>query len=162
MKYLLSILLLSIILLSACHYQNEEMDENKYIPREKMILILADIQITEAYLEEVKKTGKRVRDTSLLYYEKVFKKHQISPLAFEESLLWYKKDFEDLDLLYTEVITRLSELKAKNEELMLQMKADSVRADSIARVEFILDSIQYHLDSIEALELLTEDSLTIE
>lgn len=162
MKQPFIILLISIIMLSSCDNKKDDMESNKYIPREKMILVLADMQITESYLESLKKTGRRMNDTTLLYYEKVFKKHQISPAEFEESLLWYKKDYEDLDLLYTEVITRLSELKAKNEELMLQMKADSIRADSMLRAEFISDSIQNHVDSLKTLEIEVLDSITIE
>lgn len=149
MKYLSIILLASIILLSSCTNKKKEEDSSKYIPREKMVLVLADMQIAEAYLEKQKKNMRKLKDSTLLYYEKVFKKHQISPLEFEESLLWYKKDYDDLDLLYIDVITRLNELKAKNEELLLQMKADSIRVDSIAKAEFLLDSIQSHIDSIQ-------------
>jgi len=163
MKHPFIILLFILSFISSCTNKKEEDTEaDKYIQRDKMVLVLADIQIAESYLNTIKKTGRQKKDSSLLYYEKVFKKHHITPLEFEESLLWYKKDYEDLDLLYTEVITRLNELKAKNEELILQMKADSARADSIQRLEFVLDSIQKYTDSLELLKIETKDSIIIE
>jgi len=127
--------------------KQDEMAPPYLISQDKMIVVLADIQITEAYLKDLRKQGYRVKDTALLFYERVFKKNEITKTAFEESILYYKRDLEHLDEMYTLVITRLNELKAKNEEIILLMKADSARQDSIKHAEFILDSIQQLNDS---------------
>ena len=117
------------------------------IPKDKMILVLADMQITEAYLKGLRKEGHKVADTSLLYYKMVFKKNDVTSSSFEESLLYYRQDLAVLDQLYADVITRLNELKAKNDELLLIMKNDSIRQDSIAKALFLLDSLRVQ-DSI--------------
>jgi len=148
-KHFLSIGFLSLLLLNCSSFQDkqDEVAPPHLISQDKMIVVLADIQITEAYLKDLRKQGYSVKDTTLVYYERVFKKNEITKTAFEESLLYYKRDLEHLDEMYTLVITRLNELKAKNEEIILLMKADSVRQDSIKRAEFILDSIQQLNDS---------------
>ena len=143
-KLLLFIGLISLLLVHCSSVQDKQ---NKNAPpqlisQDKMIVILADIQITEAYLKNLRKLGNKVKDTALLYYERVFKKNKITKATFEESLLYYKQDLEHLDEMYILVVTRLNELKAKNEEIILIMKADSVRQDSIKQAAFILDSIQ--------------------
>jgi len=114
---------------------------NSLIPREKMVSVLADMQITEAYLNDLRKSGHKTKDSTLLYYERIFKKNGITQSNFKANLLYYKKDLLDLENIYTEVITRLKELKAKNEEMILQMKADSIYQDSLKKVKMIQDSI---------------------
>lgn len=158
----LIILILSISLIQCSSPQKNGKPE-KLIPKEQIVLILADMQITEAYLDELKMPGNMLKDSSLLYYDRIFRKNQITQLEFEESLLYYKQDLVDLENIYTQVITRLSELKAKNEELLLEMKADSIRQDSIRKAKIIQDSlqkIQQKIDSLQQLEN-SKDSLHI-
>lgn len=127
---------------------NEEQPTTVVIPKEKMIIILADIQITEAYIDELRKDGTQTRDTSLVYFERVFKKHDITPVEFENSMLFYKKDLIHMNEMYTEVITRLNELEAKSEELVNQMKVDSIKQDSLQRLLELTDSINIKNDTI--------------
>ena len=132
-----------ILILAACDFSSE-MDEEipeGIIPEDKMVVILADMQISEAYLSDIRKTSERLKDSTLLYYKKVYKKNKITKDQFEKSLLFYKTDLEHLEQIYTKVVVRLNELKAKNEEVLLELKADSVRRDSIAAIR-IQDSLQ--------------------
>lgn len=131
------------------------------IPRDKMVIILADMQISEAFLDDLRKTGVRTSDSSLLYFQKVFKKNQVSPQEFESSLLYYKKNLVQMDMIYTDVVTRLNELKAKNDEILLQMKADSVRLDSLKRIDFFIDSLSFTSDSLFVQDSLALDSIII-
>lgn len=135
---------------SSCNWKdNKSADLPKGIlQKERLINILADIQITEAYLDDLRKNTVKTTDTSLLYYEKVFKKYGCSPEEFEKSLLYYKQDLEEMSQIYADVITRLNELSAKNEEMLLQMKLDSIREDSIQKAIFIADSILKINDSL--------------
>lgn len=140
----------ALILLScSSSSQNDaEQSSTAIIPKEKMIVVLADIQITEAYIDELRKDGIQTRDTSLIYFEKVFKKHDITPVEFENSMLFYKKDLINMDEMYTEVITRLNELKAKSEEIVIQMKEDSIKQDSLQRILELTDSVNMRNDTI--------------
>lgn len=131
------------------------------IPRDKMIIILADMQISEAFLDDLRKSGVRTNDSSLLYFQKVFIKNQVSPLEFENSLLYYKKNLEQMDMIYTDVVTRLNELKAKNDEILLQMKGDSVRLDSLKMIDSFIDSLSLTSDSLFVQDSLVLDSIII-
>lgn len=139
--------------------KSDDMPAN-LIPKEKMILILADVQITEAYLQNLKKAGHKIKDSSALYYKIVFKKNEITINSFEESLIYYRQDLAVLELIYTDVITRLNELKAKNEEILLDMKNDSIRQDSIAKAIIILDSLE-KIAHIEDTLRLINDTTTV-
>jgi hypothetical protein len=145
-------LFLSIVILGfACSdsgSENAEVPPVHMIPKEKMIIILADIQITEAYVDDLRKSGVQVRDTSLIYFEKVFKKHDITPAEFEGSLLFYQQNLVGMSEMYSDVITRLNELKAKNEEIILNMKRDSARMDSLQKLQTEIDSLGHSYDSI--------------
>lgn len=159
-------LFLSIVLLGfACSDSGSEhtiAPPLNMIPREKMIIILADIQITEAYVDDLRKSGVQVRDTSLIYFEKVFKKHDITPAEFEGSLLFYKQNLVDMSEMYSNVITRLNELKAKNEEIILDMKRDTARMDSLQKLQNELDSLCQSYDSIMISDTNSiKDSLSI-
>ena len=56
--------------------------------------------------------------------------NEVLPADFENSLLYYKQNLDELQLIYADVITRLSELKAKNEELISSQKSDSLSQDT--------------------------------
>lgn len=154
-------LALVFLIVSSCSsFSDEDVDvPADLIPRDKMIIILADMQISEAFLDDLRKTGIRTNDSSLLYFQKVFKKNQVSPLEFENSLLYYKKDLEQMDMIYTDVVTRLNELKAKNDEILLQMKADSLRLDSIKIIDSFIDSLSLSSDSLYVQDSLALDSI---
>ena len=132
------------LLLMACSPSEESKKETPegIIQEDEMVLILADMQITEAYLSDIRKTSKRLKDSTLLYYQKVYHKYGIDKAAFEKSILYYKQDLQNLEQIYTRVVVRLNELKAKNEEILLEMKADSIRRDSIEKALIIQDSIR--------------------
>lgn len=163
LKNLFYILFVILLMVSSCSsLSSEDIDTPAdLIPRDKMIIILADMQISEAFLDDLRKTGVRTSDSSLLYFQKVFKKNQVSPLDFENSLLYYKKNLEQMDMIYTDVVTRLNELKAKNDEILLQMKSDSVRLDSLRMIDSFIDSLSFTSDSLFVQDSLALDSIII-
>lgn len=143
-RYNIIFFILSFTFVLSCNNTSQKDDaqsSDTIIPREKMIVILADIQITEAYIDDLRKSGHQTKDTSMAYFKKVFKKHDITPDEFEQSLLFYKKDLENMDELYKNVVTRLNELKAKSEEILIKMKEDSIRQDSLDKIKKTADSL---------------------
>jgi len=143
-----------LFFVSSC--DNEKKEEIKapdnLISKEKMIIIMADIQVTEAYIKKHKLKRQPKTDTSLLYFHKLFQKNEVTKGQFENSLLYYKENLPELQEMYTRVITRLNQLKAKNEEILIQMKTDSIIQDSILKAEHVLDSINSIKDTIFAPE----------
>lgn len=142
-KLFISISSIFLFLMACNSFQEVEKEiPEGIIVEDKMVLVLADMQIAEAYLSDIRSTSKRLKDSTLLYYKKVYNKYGISKSEFEKSLIYYKEDLQNLEQIYTKVVVRLNELKAKNEEILLEMKADSIRQDSIEKTLMIQDSIR--------------------
>lgn len=158
------ILLLSVLLftMSCKNQEDNELSNEKVLSEEQMVVVLADIHLTESYIDDLRRNGHQTKDSSMIYFEKVFKKHEITPVEFEESLLFYKKDLDNLNKIYTQVITRLNELKAKNEEMINQFKQDSIRLDSL-RILQESDTIEPLTDSVNLLNdtIFVTDSVFI-
>jgi hypothetical protein len=105
-----------LFLLGACH-KGEVMKQlpSNLLNKAQMISLLVDIHLTEASLK-LNQTGTPPKDINLYYsstYTPVFKKHKTTPEQFEQSLQWYSRHIDQLDEIYTEVITRLSKLQAQ-------------------------------------------------
>jgi hypothetical protein len=114
LRFLSSICL--ILLLGACR-KGEVMKQlpSNLLNKGQMTSLLVDIHLTEASLK-LNQTGILPKDINLYYsssYAPIFKKHKSTPKQFEESLKWYSNHIDQLDEIYTEVITRLSKLQAQ-------------------------------------------------
>jgi hypothetical protein len=121
---------------SSCNFSDQNKQNgslSSIMPKDKLILLLSEMQIVGAYVDQLRKNGIRTNDTAELYFSQVFEKYETTPAVFEESLLFYKEDLNELNEIYNSVIIRLNELKAKNEEL--QIMKDSILKDSILKSE---------------------------
>jgi len=132
MKWISFLIVPALLFMISCGGSREKNSQNtgEIIPREKMVVLMAEMQIVEAHVDELRKAGHKTKDSTLYYYEKVFVSNDVQPADFENSLLYYKQNLEELQLMYADVITRLSELKAKNEELITKQKSDSLSQDT--------------------------------
>ena len=132
MKWISFLIITALVLMISCNGGPEKNIQNqgKIIPRDKMVNLMAEMQIVEAHIDELRKAGHKTKDSTLYYYEKVFVSNEVLPADFENSLLYYKQNLDELQLIYADVITRLSELKAKNEELISSQKSDSLSQDT--------------------------------
>jgi hypothetical protein len=92
------------------------------IPRRKMIMILTDVHLTEAALSYIKTKGETPKRLTSDYYNAVFSKYKISQKNFESNFDYYKRNQEELLMIYEEVIKNLEILNKqgqpkKNESL---------------------------------------------
>jgi hypothetical protein len=85
------------------------------LSEERMAEVLVDIHLTEAMLKLNNDSVSRVSDTAGLRirFAEVFRKNDVSPDDFNQSLTWYMQHIEELDKIYTNVINRLTELDAR-------------------------------------------------
>ena len=90
------------------------------IPRDTLVLILADVEIAESALREMQNIGKQIGDLNEAYYHNIFVKYGIDQAKFDSSMVYYRQDPEVIDKIYEDVITRLSmiesEIKLEDEE----------------------------------------------
>ncbi len=117
------VLIILTILLISCNQKKEELPN--ILSREQMVNILTDIQILEANLSFKKKSTIKSEQLTKKYYESVFLKYNISREEFEESLFYYENNIEELDAIYSDVITNLNKMQTEvNSELNAEYDAE--------------------------------------
>ncbi len=135
-----------ILLLSACAEKKKEaVDVPKVIIEEgKMAEILSEVQLIEAYLNQIPYSKRGKNDTDYVYYPLLFEKYNISKNDFLDNLTYYSRDEEKFSSIYDKSIIILNKLKAKDLEIRFEMKLDSIRQDSIRSAKEIirLDSLK--------------------
>ncbi len=84
------------------------------IAREEMVDIIVDMHIFDAVMaSEQKKGGKNVQYQKYYLYNSIMEKHNITRERFDESFKYYQHDFEVMDDIYADVITKLSIMKSE-------------------------------------------------
>ena len=81
-----------------------------------MVDIIVDMHIFDAVMaSEQKKVGKKVQNQKYYLYNSIMEKHNITRERFEKSFKYYQHDFEVMDDIYADVITKLSIMKSEVE-----------------------------------------------
>jgi len=150
------ILLIGVVLFYTACSQNKTPDN--LIEREKMLDVLVDIQLTDAYLGQVYNP-----DTSKMQahsrYNYVFKKFGIDSAIFTNSLRYYSKNPAELDSMYSLVADSLKRLQTSLKPKPTEWEiSDSLRLQSERINRYMFgkfkpnqpapnkDSIAYNLD----------------
>lgn len=114
----LSVLIGVFILMISCQ---QEKQPAGIIEKEKMVSVLIDINIVDAYLNQVPQV-----DTMLMQaksrYTYVFKKHGIDSVKFSKSLNYYSLRSAELDQMYQTVIDSLEKMVAREREKPKKVK----------------------------------------
>jgi hypothetical protein len=83
------------------------------IPEEKMVDVLTDVHIIEGA-----RIGQSVLGDSLpakFHYQKVWEKYNINAALYDSSFRYYSRNAERMDLMYEEVLTRLTKMSSELE-----------------------------------------------
>jgi hypothetical protein len=105
-----------IFMLSSCYNEyNESLTEkpDNLIPRDTLVLIIADLEITESVIRQQNNYGLDAGDKTAAYFNMIFTKYNISKSQFDSSLAYYKGDVEVMSEIYEDVITRLSLIQSE-------------------------------------------------
>ena len=82
------------------------------IPEDKMTDLLTDMHIIEGA-----RIGTRVLGDTLsvnAHYEKLWEKYEVSAAIYDSSFRFYSRNAERMDLMYEEVLTRLTKMSTRN------------------------------------------------
>jgi hypothetical protein len=93
--------------------QKEIADGVKKIPREQMIRMMADIELTEAALKlkQVKMSRDSVKQLAAKCYDSLYYFYGTTPEEFKENLRYYQLDMEGFQALSDSVIINLTRRK---------------------------------------------------
>ncbi|HCN85045.1 MAG TPA: DUF4296 domain-containing protein [Sphingobacteriaceae bacterium] len=81
------------------------------LPRDKMISVLTDIQVVDAYVTSMPIDS--VKKNKIDFYKSVFKKHETDSLQFRKSLEYYSRDPEKMQRMYETVQTAIDALQQR-------------------------------------------------
>lgn len=108
------------LLLSYCTNPSQATDTTvppHIIALDSMSQIQADMLLIDNYIRLVSPEDKRARqDSTILYIHRLWKKYSITQAKYDSSLSFYKNNVPLMDSLYKLSVTRLNELKYKQEE----------------------------------------------
>ena len=105
-----------LLLLCSCYSTHEpppEAPPDNLIDKDKVVLIMADVEIAEAALRQKENQGHEIAETSEAYYYAIFASYEVSKEQFDSSMAYYRRDMEALNEIYEEVITRLSVIESE-------------------------------------------------
>lgn len=83
------------------------------IPPDSMTAIITDMQYTEAILREYKRRGQHSEERAAAFYDQTFEKHGVTPERYKKSVAFYEQHLDTYSKIYTDVVSRLSELEAE-------------------------------------------------
>ncbi len=109
-------LFILILLLSSCyntHDGNKIPKPDNLIGKDKLVLVIADMEIAESTIREKQNLGQEIDGLQERFYLAIFQKHEITKEQFENSMAYYKQDLDELSDIYEEVITRLSMMESE-------------------------------------------------
>lgn len=83
------------------------------IDYEQMVDIVVDYHLAESTVKYYTRYGAQPKPISEKVYAAVFEKHNISRAEFRKSIKYYTADTERMQILYSDVMERLSSLDSK-------------------------------------------------
>ncbi len=93
------------------------------IPKEKMILVLADVHLAEAKVAGIVGISQFSRDSlTSVYYETIFKVYNIKADDFDQSMNAYMQNPEELSKIYEKVLEKL-----QKDELDKNIKVEPIK-----------------------------------
>lgn len=133
----LLISLLLVLTLPGCRNGQKEIAAGlDMIPREQMIRMMADIELTEAALKikQVKLSRDSVKLFAAKCYDSLYQYYGVTPEQFTENLKYYQLDMEDFQAMTDSVIINLTRRKDSLSNLSKTADTAKVKAPESLKV----------------------------
>ena len=105
-----TLILLLIFSLFSC--KNNKKTPDYVIPFDDMVDIIVDIHITDGLLTSNKIRRQLALQDTTNYYNNIFSNYNYTRKDFDTSLYYYSRNINQYDLIYDEVLNKLSELES--------------------------------------------------
>lgn len=93
----------------------------------RMVLVMADIHLTEAAINHLRNHGRTDKDLTQQYYDLLFNRYHISRRCYEQNLEYYQSHEEQFEKMYAKVLERLTYLSEQGKE---KKKKEKNKGDS--------------------------------
>jgi len=111
------------------------------IEKEKMINVMVDFQITDAYLNQVSNQD-TMKMQAHTRYNYIFKKYDIDSATFSKSLDYYSRRTEEFNKMFNSVLDSLNKMES-----------------TVRRTDSLTNAKRFKMDSIERAKANLKDSL---
>lgn len=105
----------AVIFLGGCNFFRAPGKDScaKIISKQKMVDLLSDIYLMEAFLQTEKMGSPHYEDTVMYYYAGLFQRHEISRETFREALSCYLLHEKEIQDIHEEIMQRYSMLESE-------------------------------------------------
>ncbi len=114
--YMMRKILILLVAISLVNCSNKDKTPDHVIPYNDMVNILVEIHITDGLLTSNKIRRKLVKNDTTNFYNTILKNYGYLRKDFDTSLFYYSKNINQYDLIYEEVLNRLSEMESTLKE----------------------------------------------
>lgn len=105
----------------------------KKIPREQMVRLMADMELTESALKfkQMKLSGDSIKKVADQSYDSLYSFYGVTPEQFKENLKYYQQDLEDFQTMTDEVIVALTKHKDSVSTFFKDPPPDTAKAKQV-------------------------------
>jgi hypothetical protein len=107
----------SLILLVSCSSNKTEKIPEGIIPFDAMSDIMLDVQLMESHLNSERMYDPYIADSTLAFYNAVYKKHKVTKEHYDSSMAYYANHILLMDSLYNNVFAKLQEKEIKLQDV---------------------------------------------
>ncbi|MEI6311619.1 MAG: DUF4296 domain-containing protein [Bacteroidota bacterium] len=104
------VLLVTTIFFTAC--KDKKVRPKDILSKQEFIDVLCDIHISDAYTEYKGYQADTLVMTNQMNFKTVLQAHKVNQEVFMKTYNFYMQNPEDMDLVYLEVIDKLSQMQA--------------------------------------------------
>ncbi|MEI6823281.1 MAG: DUF4296 domain-containing protein [Bacteroidota bacterium] len=105
-KYLL-LFILSAMLVSCGNKKGASPESSSVINKKKMAIVLVDVYLAESALLITSQEGKNTKAYTILYYNYIFEKNEITRGQYIKSIRYYSFHLKEMKEVYNDVINKL-------------------------------------------------------
>jgi hypothetical protein len=118
-KYLI---ILCLVLNVSCSQNKGEKIPEGIIPFDTMSNIMLDVQLMESHLNSERMYDPYIADSTLAFYNAVYKKHNVLKEDYDSSLMYYSKHILLMDSLYNSVFAKLQEKEIELQDVSYEIE----------------------------------------
>lgn len=137
---------LLLLFFSSCYLENKPVinSPDNLFSKEKMILVMTDIQLIEGALNYNRVTKRGSSEFKEPYYNQLFIEHKITAKDFKQNLDYYNMRPDVMEEILDKVLENTNQKLGQLEKKITEERI----ADSLKRIEEINDSLSLLVDSL--------------
>jgi hypothetical protein len=112
----------SLFFLVNCSQNKGEKIPEGIIPFDTMSNIMLDVQLMESHLNSERMYDPYIADSTLAFYNAVYKKHNVLKEDYDSSLMYYSKHILLMDSLYNSVFAKLQEKEIELQDVSYEIE----------------------------------------